>query len=730
MLNLLFAQAEQAAEAVADVAENVVDAAGQAAAKTASILPGDYVVFFLFLAAVIFVAFGMSRKSAGSSEDYFLAGRGLKWWLIGFSLIAANISAEQFVGMSGQGADYIGLAVASYEWIAALSLVIVAFLFLPRFLKAGIYTIPEYLEKRYNKAARTIMSIMMMIMLIVVNITVVTYAGAKAYSGFFADVSPNLNLQFFCWVIGIIAALYIFAGGLKACAWADLLQGSALIVAGGVIMYFAMKHLGSADPAVLAGSVAADGTDKFNELTSSLNGASAWERFNLLNASKMRMNLPSWDLIIPVTSLILAIWIPNLYYWGLNQYIIQRTLGSKTLGEGQKGLVFAAFMKLLIPFIVLLPGVIAFNLYSSEMHASANAAAADELARFEQLQAAPAADQPLFQYSRSYALYDEANAQAILEYDAKVLGIEVPTLAKGDKMAAPDRLEQQLIALKKSDKAAGKQFGKTISGYDTDSALSLLMAHVVPSNGFKGFMLAALLGAIISSVAAMLNAASTIFTMDLYNEFGSKSGAAAEAKRQKKLVFVGRATVVLFALIGCLVAPIWDDPKYGGVFKAIQEFQGYISPGIFAAFVIGFWMKKCPNFYGVIALVGCPILYGLLATTCPTLDFLNRMAVTFFVLIAIAVVLRIVCPREAFVQVVPEYPTDAAVQAELAAELVKASSDSEKEAIISVFNRKMTAEKWADFMKSSKGAFICGMIVVVLTILLYIKYWDHVNPMF
>ncbi len=735
MFNLLFAQAEEVAQVVAETAENAVEVAQNVATKTASILPGDYVVFFLFLAAVIFVAFGMSRKSAESSEDYFLAGRGLKWWLIGFSLIAANISAEQFVGMSGQGADYIGLAVASYEWIAALSLVIVAFLFLPRFLKAGIYTIPEYLEKRYNKASRLIMSIMMMIMLIVVNITVVTYAGAKAYSGFFADVSPMLNLKFFCWVIGVIAALYIFAGGLKACAWADLLQGSALIVAGGVIMYFAMKHLGAADPQTLAVNTLGAGAENLSDVTTKLTDASAWERFNILNAHKMRMNLPSWDLIIPVTSLMFAIWIPNLYYWGLNQYIIQRTLGSKTLGEGQKGLVFAAFMKLLIPFIVLLPGVIAFNLFSNEMHQSANAASQAELDRFAQCQAGNSDSAELFQFNRSYALYDAAGAQAILEYDTAKLGIEVPTIAKGDKMLTPDKLEQQLIALKKTPEASSATFNSTtISGYDTDSALSLLMAHVVPSNGFKGFMLAALLGAIISSVAAMLNAASTIFTMDLYNGMLKTSdNAEAEAKRQKKLVFVGRVAVVIFALIGCLVAPIWADPKYGGVFKAIQEFQGYISPGIFAAFVIGFWMRKCPNIYGIIALVGCPILYGTLAVCCPTLDFLNRMAVTFFVLIAIAVVLRVACPRkEAYVQAAPELPTDADVQAELTAalEAAKDASEEQKQRLSAVYSRKMTVEKWAEFLKSSKGALVCGLIVVVLTILLYIKYWDWNSPMF
>ncbi|MBP5620801.1 MAG: hypothetical protein J6X44_02170 [Thermoguttaceae bacterium] len=720
MLNVLFAQASDAA------------ASTEGLKALGSI--GDVVVFFLFLAAVIFVAFGMSKGSDGNATEYFLAKRSLKWWLIGFSLIAATISAEPFVGMSGQGSDYIGLAVASYEWIAALSLVIVAFFFLPRFLKAGIYTIPEYLEKRYNKYARLIMSIMMMIMLVVVNITVVTYAGAKAYAGFFGDsvvCGVHLNLNFFCWVIAVIAACYIFAGGLKACAWADLLQGSALIVAGGVVLYFSMKHLGSADVEVLIQNAGTRGAELADELV----GADAWERFNALNAHKLRMNLPSWDLIIPVTALMLAIWIPNLYYWGLNQYSIQRTLGSKTLGEGQKGLVFAAFMKLLIPFIVIFPGMIAFNLFAGDQHDSAHKASSEELSRFESLKDAPTTEEPLFTFSRSFAAYDENVAQAILEYDVAALGVdEIPAVEDEEKMLAADRLEQKLIAIKGLPEADDVAFSsKTISGYDTDSALSLLMSKVVPTGGFKGFMLAALLGAIISSVAAMLNAASTIFTMDLYNEFTPKAvDKESETKRQKKLVKVGRWAVVVFALIGCLVAPVWNDPKYGGVFKAIQEFQGYISPGIFAAFVIGFWMKKAPNFYGVIALVGCPILYGALAIYCPSLDFLNRMAVTFGVLIGIAFILRVVAPRkEAFVQLAPELPTDADVQAELNAALASVQSENEKAWITEAFSYKMTVEKFNNvFLKSSQGAKIFGIVVVILTILLYLYYWDWESPMF
>ncbi|MGI6401729.1 MAG: sodium:solute symporter family transporter [Thermoguttaceae bacterium] len=703
----------------------------------------DVVVFFLFLAVVVFVAFGMSINSGRDSESYFLAGRGLKWWLIGFSLIAANISAEQFVGMSGQGADYIGLAVASYEWIAAVSLVIVAFFFLPKFLKAGIYTIPQYLETRYNRSARTVMSIFMMIMLVAVNITVVTYAGAKAYSVFFEGMTLKninlsfigineitLNLQFFCWLIGIFAAMYIFAGGLKACAWADLLQGSALIVAGCIVLYFSMQRLKIADPDLLVSSIVPDSTSE--EFATAVQGlpADAWGRFNMLNASKLRMNLPSWDLVIPVTALIIGIWIPNLYYWGLNQYIIQRTLGSKSLGEGQKGLVFAAFMKLLIPFIVIFPGMIAFNLFHNDMNKSALAQSASELARFEEAsQGEPDLSKPLFHFNRSYVSYAPESARAMFEYDAQALGFDAEKIIQSVDREGMEIEDKYFLALTQLKKMAPEKvkFGDKdvmISGYDTDEAFPLLMGKVIPKGGFKGFMLAALLGAIISSVAAMLNAASTIFTMDIYDEYLLPKKVEGQ-KRQAKLVLVGRLAVVAFVLIGCLVAPIWADPKYGGVFKAIQEFQGYISPGIFAAFVVGFWMKKAPNYYGVVALVGCPVLYFLLAKFVPELDFLNRMAAVFGILVVLAYVMSLVTPRKtAFVQPVPAYPTDAELQAEIETALAAEGVSDEQRELLE-YNRKhsMTAERWEAFLKDSKGAKICGIVVVVVTILLYIKYW-------
>jgi len=210
----------------------------------------DVIIFLAFVVAVISVGLWKSRGER-DSEGYFLAGRGLSWWLIGFSLIAANISAEQFVGMSGAAAkDHVGLAIASYEWIAAITLVAVAFFFLPKFLRSGIYTIPEYLEYRYNRHARTIMSLLMVITLVCVNITTVIYLGAKALEPLFEDSSlfgQNLDIPMLSWIVGIAAAGYVAAGGLKACAWTDLFWGSALILGGAVIMVLTFMALDNPD---------------------------------------------------------------------------------------------------------------------------------------------------------------------------------------------------------------------------------------------------------------------------------------------------------------------------------------------------------------------------------------------------------------------------------------------------------------------------------------------------
>jgi len=317
----------------------------------------DIAVFLGFITAVITIGLWKSRHEK-TSEDYFLAGRGLKWWLIGFSLIAANISSEQLVGMSGNAASHVGLAIASYEWMAAITLVVVAFTFLPYFLRAGIYTMPEFLEVRYNATARTIMAVGT-IFLYLVLLGSVTYSGALTIQTMAGKMGRDVSLLQAAIVIGFIAMVYVTAGGLKACAWADLIQGSALIIGSGVVMLYAFKKLGSATDGlafienVKTGAV---GIKTFAQDTGAI------DRFWELNKVRMNMFLPKDDKVLPYTALMLGLWIPNFYYWGLNQYITQRTLASSSLSEGQKGIVFSAFMKLLVPFVVVIPGIIAFNL--------------------------------------------------------------------------------------------------------------------------------------------------------------------------------------------------------------------------------------------------------------------------------------------------------------------------------------------------------------------------------
>ena len=321
----------------------------------------DAIVFFAFIACVLFVGFFKSRKtrrSEASAEDYFLAGRGLKWWIIGFSLIAANISAEQFVGMSGQGAGLEGISCASWEWTAAITLVVVAFCFLPYFLRTGITTMPEFIEMRFNHVARTLMTLSMIGILVVASLIGVTYAGSLVMWQLFNEFGISVGFSACCVIMSCIAGAYVLFGGLKACAWADLIQGAALIVGGAIIAWIACRALGDA---TVATSFAEHGREIALDPEMGF-----LDRFNLLNEPKMHMG-PANTTAMTWTVLIMGIWIPHFYYWGLNQYITQRLLGSGSLAEGQKGIVLAAALKLLIPFIIVIPGVIAFNLFAPDM---------------------------------------------------------------------------------------------------------------------------------------------------------------------------------------------------------------------------------------------------------------------------------------------------------------------------------------------------------------------------
>lgn len=461
--------------------------------------PFDVLLFVAFFVVVVSTSMYKSRREK-TGEDYFLASRGLVWPLIGLSLIAANISTEHFVGMSGQGAGNVGMAIASYEWMAAITLVFVAFFFLPKFLRAGIYTIPEFLEYRYNSAARAIMAFYTMIIYVGVTIAAVLYSGGLALRTIF-----GLNLTFSIWLIGAIAALYTIWGGLKAVAWADLFQGSALIIGGAIVTVF--------------GFIAIGGVPEFFRA----------------NADKLHMILPRDHPVLPWTALVIGLWIPNIYYWGLNQYITQRTLAAKTLRQGQLGVIFAAFLKLLIPFIIIFPGIMAYQLY-------------------------------------------------------------------GTQMSGP--------------------------GGTTDAAYPLLIRNLIPV-GFRGFMFAAIAGAVISSLASMLNSAATIFTMDLYKRHLKPDAG------QSALITTGRLMTLISVIIGCMIAPALGDPKFGGIFTYIQEFQGYISPGILATFIVGLVVRRTPAAAGVVGLVITAPVYGILQWQFGEVAFLNRMAITFIIVIAI-----------------------------------------------------------------------------------------------
>ncbi len=312
----------------------------------------DMLVFFAFMALVVGVSLYAGRREK-SSEDYFLAGRNLSWGLIGFSLIASNISTEHFVGMAGQAFGRVGLAIASYEWMSAIVLVFVAWWLLPRFLKAGIYTMPEYLEYRYDLGARTTMAVFMMIAYVIVFLATVLYSGAVALDAVF-DITGMFQegwglqpaeaesraMVAGIWLIGLVAGGYTIYGGLKAVVWSDLLQGAGLLIGGAVVAVLGLKQLGGGS--LLAG----------------------WSSFSAANADKLHVVLPWNDPDVPWLAVFVGgLWIPNIFYWGLNQFITQRTLGAKSLAEGQKGIFFAACLKLAIPFIIVMPGIMAFQLY-------------------------------------------------------------------------------------------------------------------------------------------------------------------------------------------------------------------------------------------------------------------------------------------------------------------------------------------------------------------------------
>ncbi len=309
----------------------------------------DYIIFGLYAATILGIGLWVSRDKKGkqkNAEDYFLASKSLPWWAVGASLIAANISAEQFIGMSGSGFA-LGLAIASYEWMAAITLLVVGKYFLPIFIEKGLYTIPEFIEKRYSTNLKTILAIFWIALFVFVNLTTVLFLGGKALDTIIGVGDGSILLNSIIG-LGLFAAAYSLWGGLASVAWTDVIQVVILIFGGLLMTYFALANVTDSGSFV-------EGIKYVYE--------KAPERFSMI-LSKGEIIKPNggdawWDLP-GLAVLIGGIWVANLYYWGFNQYIIQRTLAAKSLAEGQKGIVFAAFLKLIIPVIVVLPGIIAY----------------------------------------------------------------------------------------------------------------------------------------------------------------------------------------------------------------------------------------------------------------------------------------------------------------------------------------------------------------------------------
>jgi len=309
----------------------------------------DYLIFGLYAITILAIGLWVSRDKDGkqkNAEDYFLASKSLPWWAVGTSLIAANISAEQFIGMSGSGFA-LGLAIASYEWMAAITLLVVGKYFLPIFIEKGLYTIPEFIEKRFSTNLKTILAIFWIALFVFVNLTTVLFLGGKALDTIIGVGDGAILLNSIIG-LGLFAAAYSLWGGLASVAWTDVIQVVILIFGGLLMTYFALANVTDSGSFI-------DGMKYVYE--------KAPERFSMI-LSKGEIIKPNggdawWDLP-GLAVLIGGIWVANLYYWGFNQYIIQRTLAAKSLAEGQKGIVFAAFLKLIIPVIVVLPGIIAY----------------------------------------------------------------------------------------------------------------------------------------------------------------------------------------------------------------------------------------------------------------------------------------------------------------------------------------------------------------------------------
>ena len=509
----------------------------------------DYIVFFVYFIIVSSYGIWIYRRKTGhdgtiegDSKDYFLAEGSLTWWAIGSSLIASNISAEQFVGMSGSGFK-MGLAIATYEWMAAITLIVVAVFFIPVYLKNHIFTMPQFLSQRYNGTVAMIMAIFWLALYIVVNLTSILYLGAIAISSI-----AGLNLEFCLYALAAFAVL-ITLGGMKVIGFTDVIQVFFLILGGLATTYLALnlvaEHYGQSG--VLNG---------FSLMT-----AKAGDHFQMI----FKKDNPNYMDLPGLTVLLGGMWIVNLNYWGCNQYITQRALGAD-LPTARAGILFAAFLKLLMPVIVVLPGIAAYVLYNADV------------------------------FSGEMMQNGELN---------------------------PDRAYPVLL-------------------------------NILPV-GLKGLSFAALTAAVVASLAGKANSIATIFTLDVYKK------VINPAASEKTLVNVGKIAVVVAMIMGVLIAPHLGIDKKGG-FQYIQEYTGFVSPGIFAMFILGFFWKKTTSTAALFATIGGFLLsvmfkflpaYVDLSFLAPLgfavknaegiyeIPFLDRMGFVFLICVAAMVVISL-----------------------------------------------------------------------------------------
>lgn len=479
----------------------------------------DILVFILYFILIAGYGYWIYRKkkkdSVTASHDFFLAEGSLTWWAIGASLIASNISAEQFIGMSGEGFN-VGVAVAAYEWIAAVALIIIAIWFIPIYLKNKIYTMPQFLKTRYNETVALIMAIFWLFLYVFVNFTSILYLGSVAINELLGGGHLHLIM-----IVLMSMALLITLGGMKVIGYTDVIQVAVLIVGGLATVYLALQIVDERINSVANGNV----INGFKTLM-----GQAPDHFHMILAkpevttgtigTANNTEIMKYIALPGIAMYFAGQWIVNLNYWGCNQYITQRALGAD-LETARKGILFAGFMKLLMPVIVMLPGIAAYVLYKNNM-------------------------------------------------------------------------------------LPGFNGGK-------DGAYSAVLAFL-PA-GLKGLAVAALTAAIVASLAGKANSISTIFTLDIYKKYINKNAD------EKKMVWTGRMTVFISMIIAMIFT--WKDTlgiSQEGGFTFIQKYTGFISPGVFAMFILGFFWKRTT---GTAALVGL-ILGFVLAI------FFNNYAVGIF----------------------------------------------------------------------------------------------------